>query len=170
MTGFSQEQLKYKYFVGTTNPDPAWKNKNFDDSSWLQGHGSIGYGDNDDTIVVDTTVTVYIRYKLQVQADYLSQIQAMLLFADFDDGYIAYLNGVEVLRVNMDPKIENPDYLQTTNRSHEAENYRGIFRLLQGYYLDSTVLKNVGMDTSNILTFEVHNDSLKGSDLSFYFT
>jgi hypothetical protein len=167
--GFSQTPYEYKYFIGHSNPDSGWRNKNFDDSSWLTGHGSIGYGDNDDTIVVDTTVSVYIRYKLPVQTDYLSQIQAMVLFADFDDAYIAYLNGNEVLRVNIDKEIANPDYLQIAGRSHEAENYRGIQRVLQGYYLDSVELKNASIDTSNLLAFEVHNDSIKGSDLSFDF-
>lgn len=175
LTVFPQDTLIYKYFVGITKPDSGWENIAFKDSSWIQGHGPIGYGDNDNTIKTDTVVSVYIRYRLTVDEETIQKIKALVLYNDFDDGFIAYLNGLEILRVNMDDSIRHPGHLQTTSRSHEAEDYRfskvsmWIYKPVQGYYFDSAQLQKYNLDTVNVLSFEVHNDSLKGSDLTFNF-
>ena len=38
----------WKYFEGIYEPDSNWRSLSFDDSSWQQGQGGIGYGDGDD--------------------------------------------------------------------------------------------------------------------------
>jgi len=168
INSFGQD-ITYKYLVGTTAPDPNWKEVNFNDSSWLVGTGSIGYGDGDDSIITDTTPSVYIRYKLTAKKWDLTNLKALLLYADFDDGYIAYLNGKKVLSVNMNDTLTNLTNLTTTIRSHEAELYRNVFRPTQGFYIAANLLDSCNFDTTNILAFEVHNDSINGSDLSFSF-
>jgi hypothetical protein len=59
---YAHDTIQYRYFVGTSEPDTNWKEKEFNDSLWMDGHGSIGYGDNDDTIVIEKTTSLYIRY------------------------------------------------------------------------------------------------------------
>ncbi len=168
----SQNTLNYKYFVGTTNPDTNWKSITFNDSSWLQGFGSIGYGDNDDSTLIDTSTSVYIRYSLKFDDDYQTY-KGIIIYPDFDDGFIAYLNSVEIFRVNIADSIENPNYLQTPNRSHEAFGYRSSdeYQLydIPGYYIDSLQLAECAIDTINLLAFAVFNDSINGSDLTFSF-
>jgi hypothetical protein len=56
----------WRYFVGTSEPDINWRSLSFDDSSWLQGTGGIGYGDNDDNTVIPQSTSVYLRHKFSI--------------------------------------------------------------------------------------------------------
>jgi hypothetical protein len=168
----SQDTPTYKYFVGIADPDTNWKTVAFNDTDWSQGSGSIGYGDNDDSTLIDTAPSLFIRYSLRFNSDY-KNYKGIIIYPDFDDGFIAYLNSVEILRVNIADSIENPIHLQTTNRSHEAFGYRiaGGQQLydMPGYYIDSSQLAACAVDTVNMLAFAVFNDSVNGSDLTFNF-
>ena len=168
----SQDTPAYKYFFGTADPDTNWKAVAFNDSAWFQGSGSIGYGDNDDSTLIDTTTSVFIRHSLRFNNDY-KNYKGIIIYSDFDDGFIACLNSVEILRINIADSIVNPTHLQTTNRSHEAFGYRtadGV-RLydMPGFYIDSSQLAACAIDTLNMLAFAVFNDSVNGSDLTFNF-
>jgi len=168
----SQDTHTYKYLVGTADPDTTWKSVAFNDATWSHGFGSIGYGDNDDSTLIDTTASVFIRYSLRFNSDY-KNYKGIIIYPDYDDGFIAYLNSVEILRVNIADSIENPTYLQTTNRSHEALGYRTagdpLLYDIPGYYIDSSQLAGCAADTLNMLAFAVFNDSVNGSDLTFNF-
>jgi hypothetical protein len=172
---YYSDQTTYKYFVGINQPDSNWYQSDFKDSTWLTGYKSIGYGDGDDSILIDTTVSLYIRKNITIDEQTVKNVKELVLYSDFDDGFIAYLNGVEILRVNMDENILHPGFLQTTTRSHEAENYRFFnspywkYKTVQGYYIDSTQLQKCHIGSTNFFAFEIHNDSIKGSDLSFCF-
>jgi hypothetical protein len=168
----SQDTCTYKYLVGTADPDINWKSVSFNDAAWSDGFGSIGYGDNDDSTLIDTTTSVFIRYSLRFNSDY-SNYKGIIIYPDFDDGFIAYLNSIEILRVNIADSVENPGYLQTANRSHEALGYRTaggpLLYDIPGYYIDSLQLADCDIDTLNMLAFAVFNDSINGSDLTFNF-
>jgi hypothetical protein len=66
----------------------------------LVGATGIGYGDNDDATVlsdmVNKYVSVYLRRKFAIANP--EQLQNLILSVDYDDGFIAYLNGTEVAR------------------------------------------------------------------------
>jgi len=85
----------------------------------------------------------------------LENIEQILLTMDYDDGFVAYLNGVEAARVNM------PDgemlYNTPASGSHEASGAQ-IF--------DVTHLKASLSSTMNVLAIEVHNTQIGSSDLS----
>ena len=168
----SQDTYTYKYLVGTADPDTNWRSVSYDDATWSDGFGSIGYGDNDDSTPIDTATSVFIRYYLRLNSDY-KNYKGFIIYPDFDDGFIAYLNSVEILRVNIADSIENPAHLQTTNRSHEAMGYRiageSLLYDIPGYYIDSAQFADCDVDTLNMLAFAVFNDSIKGSDLTFNF-
>ena len=52
----------FQYLIPTSEPNPNWKNLDFDDSNWLQGGSGFGYDDGDDeTITPDGTLSVYLR-------------------------------------------------------------------------------------------------------------
>ena len=173
----AQSYHEYKYFVGTSEPDAGWMQSSYNDDAWNVNSFSIGYGDNDDSLVIPTTTSLYIRYEMDIYdtsdifmyTHSLDEIEGLVIYADFDDGFIAYLNGYEVLRVNVDKSIAIPAYNQTTFRSHEAMGYRDIYRPNYGYFIDTTMLHDAGLDSVNVLAFQVLNDSVGGSDLSFMF-
>ncbi len=162
---FVDNNSYYKYYVGTTEPPANWNQPDFDDSSWLNGKSSIGYGDNDDTTIVSTAPSVYIRYHFT--ADEYNICRTLSFYADYDDGFVAYLNGVEIVRVNLGNKGEYIPHDRLTDMSHEAQNYRAYFQPINAYYIDSFVVKEPLLTGNNVLAVQVHNDSLNGSDLSF---
>ena len=86
----------WKYILPNTQPSDSWKNQSFDTSSWLEGPSGIGYGDGDDATVIQQSISVYMRKEFQVVDT--SQIKRTLLDIDYDDDFVAYLNGVEIGR------------------------------------------------------------------------
>jgi len=90
----------WKYWIPNGEPDPTWKNPGFDDSGWTEGPGGFGRGDGDDnTVLPDSVATIYIRKTFSI-AD-KSVISKVLLHMDYDDAFVAYLNGVEIARTNI---------------------------------------------------------------------
>ncbi len=114
----------WKYWLPDQEPDPAWMNPGFDDSSWPEGPGGFGRGDGDDnTIVPDSVPTVYIRKTFTVPDT--SIISYALLHMDYDDAFVAYLNGVEIARANIGyaEKIQKWDDWAWV--AHLAQIYQG---------------------------------------------
>jgi hypothetical protein len=155
----------YTYFVGSDEPDSGWNLPGFNDTTWFAGKGTIGYGDGDDTTVIDTTASVYLRVPFYLEDK--NSLKKANLMVDFDDGFVAYLNGNEIARVNLGKWGEFVPHDRLTDRSHEAYFYRPYFAPLCGYYLDTDTLTKYLINGENILAVQVHNDSLNGSDLSF---
>ena len=99
-------------------PADAWRQVDFNDADWESGPSGFGYGDADDATVLDDMednyLTVYIRKTFSVSSLTDALVQ---LAIDYDDGFVAYLNGTEVARRHVsDPE---PTY-ETTASSHEA--------------------------------------------------
>ena len=146
----------WHYFVGTQEPPTQWNTLGFNASDWPTGQGGFGYGDNDDNTVVGSTVTVYIRINFQIYN--ISDISQAVLHVDYDDGFVAYINGSEVARSAVEGNP--PKYDQIATISHEAFMYR---------YQDPELFKlNVAslQDGDNVLAIQVHNRNIGSSDLT----
>ena len=114
----------WHYFVGTTAPSANWKDLDFDENNWSSGLGGFGYSDGDDNTVIPNTLAVFIRKSFQVND--LDEILSAVVHCDYDDGFVAYLNGVEVARsYNMGTPGSIVHYDQTTDSDHEAVMYQG---------------------------------------------
>lgn len=153
----------FRYFPGTGEPAIDWKSPSFDDSGWSIGYNSIGWGDNDDYTIIDKIPSVFLRFEININD--ISSLRELVLLANFDDAFVAYLNGTEFARINLGIQHSAITYDQLADRSHEIERVNQYSVL--GYYIDSTILKDNIINGRNILAIEVHNDSLFGSDLSF---
>ncbi len=150
----------WKFFKGTEppgNPPNAWKAVDFDDSSWQTGAAGFGYGDNDDATVLNDMrnnyVSVYIRKEFSVSS--LPVGEVVKLEIDYDDGFIAYLNGLEIARANMPGGTAA--YNTRAAGSHEAGSPETFVLGI------ASELLNEG---SNILAVEGHNRSMGSSDFS----
>ncbi|MCD4820389.1 MAG: CotH kinase family protein [Candidatus Cloacimonetes bacterium] len=161
---FSSDE--WKYFVGISEPDNNWKDVSFDDSNWETGIGGIGYGDSDDETIIEPTVSLYLRKTFQI-AD-LSKLQRAILHADYDDGFIAYLNGFEICRTaNLGEQNSFIPFDQGTSYDHEAQMYSG--ELPDCYSIYSSQMQSVFQNGDNVLAFQVHNRDISSSDLSSIF-
>jgi hypothetical protein len=149
----------WKYFIGISEPPADWRSLSFDDTSWSQGTGGFGYGDNDDNTIIPTCLSVYLRIRFNVIDT--GKISSALLDIDYDDAFVAYLNDVEIARVGISGV--HPAYNQTGN-DHEAAMYRG--GLPESFLIEKKKLDLCLTDGENILAVQVHNGSATSSDLT----
>jgi autotransporter-associated beta strand protein len=146
--------------VGITTP---WQSPAYDDSLWSAGAGPFGFGTfSGVTIATDLSAqmqnraaSVYLRKTFTVTPEQAASGAALELVTRYNDGFIAFLNGVEVTRRNMgnfgmfayhdqtafNTNLNNPN-LETLNLG--AANTRLV----------------VG---ENILCIQAHNKALVGS-------
>ena len=71
-----------------------------------------------------------------------NKLSCAILSADYDDGYIAYLNGIEISRsYNLPEPGTFVSFDETTYYDHEASLYNG--GLPDNIFLDSLLLNNL---------------------------
>ena len=92
-------QEQWKYLPAFAEPPSDWMESNFNDQNWLEGIGGFGFGDDDDFTEIDTVPSLYLRKEFNIIDT--SAIVYGVLHADYDDAFIAYLNGVEIARSNI---------------------------------------------------------------------
>lgn len=141
----------WKYRLGTSEPSANWNTVAFNDAAWLSGRGSIGYGDGDDNTTISRTPSLYMRQKFTVTNK--TKIVGMVLHADFDDGFVAYLNGVEIARSNL--AGSPPAYNANATTAREAVMYQGGDAL--SFVLNDKALQQLLVDGENVLAVQTHN-------------
>jgi len=152
----------WSYVVPDAGTTPGWSQlAAFPAVPWLTGIGYIGYGDGDDsTLVPAGTISVYMAHPFVV-AD-TSKIAAMILHMDYDDGFIAYLNGVEIARSAS--QLGTPVWDSPADAQHEGTMYQG--GLPEAFAIPKAVWRNCVLSDTNILAIEVHNVDAASSDFS----
>ena len=149
------------YLVPGSQPDRAWTGLDFDDGSWEEGYGGVGYGDGDDLTTIDPAISVYCRYRFEISDP--GVIGQLILDVDFDDGFVAFLNGEELGRYLMGPPGSETSWDQPAGGLHEADLYQGGSPVRIS--LDPSKLALI-KEGENLLAIEVHNQSAGSSDLS----
>lgn len=149
----------FKYLIPSSEPNANWVNLDFDDSSWSQGDSGFGYADQDDeTIIPYGTISVYLRKPFNISD--LENLNSLILDIDYDDAFVAYLNGVEVARANINGNP--PTYNSGAIQQHEALMYNGGTP-------DRFVIADPTsflIEGENILTIQAHNISNTSSDFT----
>ncbi len=151
----------WKYRLGTSEPPGDWNAANFDDTSWLEGEGSIGYADDDDNTIISPTESLYMRRKFDV-AD-KSKVEAIVFHADYDDGFVAYLNGIEIARANLEGNP--PPHDAWTPEFREALMYQGGLPI--AFNLAPSSIQQLLNNGENVLSIQTHNyEGLVSSDMT----
>jgi len=151
--------MVWKYSIPNANI-PNWTGLGFDDSGWSNGKMSIGYGDGDDSTLLGGPITSYYARSTFQISQYQDIVRA-ILDIDYDDGFVAYLNGTEIARAGLAGTPPNFDELSA---DHESQLYQG--GALTNIEIDMSVLANVLINGTNVLAIEVHNSDPNSSDLS----
>ena len=153
----------WHYFIGTSEPPSDWPDLNFDDTAWEQGPGGIGYGDDDDRTVIPSCTSVYMRTEFEIVDS--AVVARTVLHVDFDDGFVAYLNGHEIARANIGtPGIRPPHDQFTDSYDYEAQIPQG--GVPSSFLIHRDSLKQYLLNGKNILALQVHNANATSSDLS----
>jgi len=95
---FVDEGSPVKYIHNPDNEKVVgWTEAKFDDKKWKDGISGVGFSDNDDNTVTPAgLISIWTRYYFD--ASTASAVKELILLADYDDQYIAWLNGVEIGR------------------------------------------------------------------------
>ncbi|MHC4437081.1 MAG: lamin tail domain-containing protein, partial [Planctomycetota bacterium] len=143
------------------SPGLRWTEAGFDDSAWLTGVTGVGY-DYAGLIGLDVGAmrnnneTVYARISFEVGD--ISEIDELILRMKFEDGFIAYLNGIPVASFNAnDP--ENTSWNEGATATRE-DSIAVVFE-------DYNITDHIGAlrTGNNVLAIHGLNTTLGSSDL-----
>ena len=174
-TGYHEEVLLdlgpgWKYHKGRSEPvpyavtvSPRWTQGSFDDTDWLSGSAGLGYGDGDDATVLedmrDDYSSVYMRRNFTLPED--ADLRAIRLYINYDDGFVAYLNGREIARsANMEEAGNPPPHDALATQNRESNQGDQVFDLVRYHQLFRPYPQ------VNTLAVQGHNVNLSSSDLS----
>ena len=153
----------WRYIVPSFAVETGWNTIEFDVSNWDEGPGGFGYGDGDDGTIIDPAISVYFRRNFSVSD--LTKLSSAVLSADYDDGFVAYLNGYEIGRsYNLSEPGTFVPYDETTTYDHEASLYNG--GLPESFMLDSLELDSLLTNGENVFSVQIHNVGINSSDMS----
>ncbi len=152
----------WRYFKGQVEPPADWNEIGFDDSAWLLGYAGIGYGPGYSSINKTTLTDMYNRYlavylRSSFEISNPNDISHIWLNIDYDDGFVAYLNGVEVARRNMGAAHAPAAFTQAALGYQDAGSPQ---------MLDLTDHLTTLVAGENVLAVQVHNVNITSSDLS----
>jgi hypothetical protein len=120
-----------KVKVPTSDIGTTWRggSEPYDDSGWTSGTSGVGYerdsgydpyiGIDVESAMYNNNGTCYIRIPFNVDAEDIGSITSLTLKMRYDDGFVAYINGTEVQRVNF---TSTPQWNSTASGSHEASS------------------------------------------------
>lgn len=155
------DNAEWKYVVPTSSLGDLWTENGYDDSNWSTGVGGFGYGDGDDGTTLQNATSVFIRHEFSVND--VADIGYMAFSIDYDDGYIAYLNGVEIGRSET-MTASSGAFNDFASANAEAILYTGGQPNIIQW--ESEQIQNLLLNGPNILAVQVHNVSNTSSDLT----
>jgi len=125
-TSLIEQGSVMRYLANPSDPllGATWIETGFDDSAWTLGLYGVGYeivtgAENPlQTLVPDGVTSIYTRATFTI-AD-VAAVSDLYLGADYDDGYVAWINGIEVYRSPQMP-VGDPQW-DTRPASHESSN------------------------------------------------
>jgi hypothetical protein len=112
----------WRYFKGVREPSPpgVWRLETFDDASWEEGPAPFGYGDGPFGTLLDdmqaSYSSLYLRKRFVVPEDV--GVMSMELVVDYDDGFLAWVNGTLIALSNV-VSTEMP-HDGAASRGHES--------------------------------------------------
>ncbi|MDC3255373.1 lamin tail domain-containing protein [bacterium] len=177
----------WEYFVGHIEPsgvlyEPAflpdfsgttlgWTTLSFDEGGWKTSNGPLGYDAGDDYVLGKNllsemrmvTASLYMRQTFQFETSDDHETSDVVLTVDYDDGFIAYLNGTEIVRRNLGTKGKFQPYTATAEGEHSASMDAGGNRpaSIEVFALDRSLLR----EGTNVLSAQLHNSTAYSTDL-----
>ncbi|MBN1669649.1 MAG: tyrosine-protein phosphatase [Kiritimatiellae bacterium] len=160
------KRTAWKYRSGTGEASRtawAWRTAGFDDSGWAVGEAPFGYSSELSygttlTDMRDTYTSVFLRKIFTLDAP--ASVSRVDLAVDYDDGFIAWINGHEVARVNVQGAVG--EFI-----AHDA--------VCAGYVAARTANWTAGLtgpqlpelQATNVLAVQVFNNTIGSGDLMF---
>lgn len=150
----------FDYIVPTAETSPNWMQPDFNPTGWGRGNPGFGSGDNDDaTLVPEGSMVIYARRTFTVPAGFT--FDNVILQVDYDDGFVAYLNGVEIGRKSI---LGTPSWNSIALMPHEAAMHSG--GKPEKISIDLEKIRSLLVPGDNVFAVEVHNSDDTSTDMS----
>jgi hypothetical protein len=158
---FVPERSAWVYLDDGSDQGVAWRALDFDDSAWRLGSAKFGYGEGDESTVLNygtdrqaKLATTYLRHHFQASS--VESLTALTLRSRYDDGLIVYLDGEEIARYNMPDGNVTYDMFALGNAANDGKVFEPkslpVDLLTEGFHM---------------LAVELHQSRPGSSDLSF---
>lgn len=139
---------------------PAWWSTSFDDSSWETGSMPIGYSLGSISTNVggdlrNVSPSMYTRKVFDASASEASSSDPLVLTINYNDGFIAWVNGIEVARRNMGA--------EKAHIFHDQLAYRGSTVGTGTETISLGLSSNLLVDGDNVIAVQVNNYTLSGN-------
>jgi len=158
-----QASESWSYLIPQTEPTEDWRTLEYNDENWNTGEGGFGYGDGDDgTDLGGGIQSVFMRKSFSLPE--VIGVSEVLLHMDFDDAFVAYLNGIEIARFGIGTPGIYPAFNEASAVDHEALGYQG--QPIDLFMIDQITWSNALNVGENVLAIQVHNTSANSSDLT----
>jgi len=144
-----------------------WMMPEYDDQGWASGAGPFGFGAfSGVTLGVNTSAamqgqvpTLYLRKTFEVSAGQENYDLYLYLKIRYNDGFIAFLNGVEVARRNMGRAGMFGYHDQLAFNAHTED-------VIETIYIGTC--SDLLIEGTNVLCIQGHNKALTGGDSSSF--
>ena len=163
------EQAVKRVLIHSQTPDPTvwsqWALADLDDTSWISVNGNVGFDVDNDGLAdlidldiqdqmhqVNSSCLLRIPFTLEQ-----TQWETLTLSMRYDDGFIAYLNGTEILRVN-----HHSRGAIRWNSKANAEHVQGLVRVWESF--DISERAHLLQSGHNVLALQGLNISAGDSD------
>ncbi len=143
----------WRYLAGS-DPPAGWMKTEFKDAAWKLGNAGFGYGDEDDRTKLRDMKGRYRRVYLRRVFDGAAAMNAKQfgIQINYDDGFVAYLNGQEVARRSIKGSGAKAKVSGHEASGHEFVEFEGFEKLLK--------------PDRNLLAIVGHNASLDSGDFT----
>ena len=145
----------WKYLDDNTRP-VNWNQTSYSDASWSSGPSQFGYGEGDEATVISygpsassKYITSYFRKNVNIPNPNI--YSSFTINVNYDDGFVLYINGVEVNRTNMPATA----IAHATLASGAVESVISL-----------TIPNSAFVAGDNLIAIEMHQNGATSSDLS----
>lgn len=152
----------WKFLDNGSDQGTTWKDNSFDNTTWTSNIAPFGYGDPCNTTIsfgpssTNKYTTTYFAKDITI-ADISSLTTDLELGIRRDDGFVLYINGVEVVRNNMPAgAITSATFASAAIGSADEKRYQTFF-IPKSYFTTGV----------NRISIEMHQSDLTSSDLGF---
>ncbi len=150
---------EWAYQLADAPPPEGWNSVDLDDADWPRAIAPLGYGHHWVKAPLDAPVqnlarpiTSYFRREFELSD--VAAIQNVFLELWADDGAVVYINGQEVVRVNLPLSVE---HTTVTFKPADRDGLRRFFRLDPEAFVSGR----------NVIAAEIHQDRPTSPDLLF---
>jgi len=153
---------EWKYFVPEEPIDQRWLYPNYPANEFKTGKGGFGFGDGDDNTIVKTDHSVCIRKTFTIEN--IQDIARYALHIDYDDAFVAYLNGREIARRNIGRRGKYPAFDAEPKKAMSAKLFQD--KTPRNVLYRDSIFRATIKEGDNLIAIQTFNYGVNSSDMS----